>query len=158
MASNGCVVAPLSLGGLHVLISTRLGRSFLRPTIVRIAEISGGNPFFASEWPARSMSGPGTQSGLPASRCDEVSAGPRRTKTVAGAASVANPTVELLAQVTDAPVELLGEAEAKGIAGIDGNLVRFAHPLPPTASTPTRVGLSTAPCTGYWRRPRRCPD
>src|SRR5689334_15094653 len=42
-------VGPLSLGGLHVLISQRLGRSFPRPTMVRIAEISGGNPFFALE-------------------------------------------------------------------------------------------------------------
>jgi hypothetical protein len=42
-------VGPLSLGGLHVLISKRLGRSFPRPTMVRIAEISGGNPFFALE-------------------------------------------------------------------------------------------------------------
>jgi DNA-binding CsgD family transcriptional regulator/TolA-binding protein len=37
--------------------------------------------------------------------------------------------VDLLAQVTGAPVESLGEAEAKGIIGIDGNHVRFAHPL-----------------------------
>jgi ATP/maltotriose-dependent transcriptional regulator MalT len=45
------------------------------------------------------------------------------------AACVADPTVDLLAQVTGAPVESLGEAEAKGIIGIDGNRVRFAHPL-----------------------------
>jgi len=51
-------VGPLSLGGLHTLVSARLGRSFPRPTMVRIAEISGGNPFFALELPARSMPGP----------------------------------------------------------------------------------------------------
>jgi len=42
-------IGPLSLGGLHALISARLGRSFARPTMVRIAEISGGNPFYALE-------------------------------------------------------------------------------------------------------------
>ena len=42
-------VGPLSLGGLHAMISARLGRSFSRPTMVRIAEISGGNPFYALE-------------------------------------------------------------------------------------------------------------
>ena len=42
-------IGPLSLGGLHALISSRLGRSFPRPTMVRIAEISAGNPFYALE-------------------------------------------------------------------------------------------------------------
>jgi len=42
-------VSALSLGGLHALISARLGRTFARPTMVRIAEISGGNPFYALE-------------------------------------------------------------------------------------------------------------
>ena len=40
-------VGPLSLGGLHALISTRLGRPSPRPKMARIAEISGGNPFYA---------------------------------------------------------------------------------------------------------------
>src|SRR5690349_1186962 len=42
-------VGPFSLGALHTLISARLGRTFSRPTMVRIAEISGGNPFYALE-------------------------------------------------------------------------------------------------------------
>ena len=42
-------VGPLSLGGLHTLISTRLGQSLSRPTMVRIAEVSGGNPYYALE-------------------------------------------------------------------------------------------------------------
>src|SRR5689334_5687759 len=40
-------VGPLSLGALHVLLSERLGHAFSRPTMVRIAAISGGNPVFA---------------------------------------------------------------------------------------------------------------
>ena len=58
-------VGPLSLGGLHALISARLGRSFPRPTMVRIAEISGGNPFYALEL-ARAIEAGSSQSVLPA--------------------------------------------------------------------------------------------
>jgi DNA-binding CsgD family transcriptional regulator len=128
-------VGPLSVGGLHALISARLGRSFPRPTMVRIAETSGGNPFFALEL-ARAMDAGSTSapSGLPASlselmrmrigRLDREAQG-----LLLAAASVANPTVELVAAVTGAPVESLGEAEAKGIIAIEGNTVRFAHPL-----------------------------
>ena len=43
------VVGPLSLALLHHLIANRLNRSFGRPVMARIAEASGGNPFFAVE-------------------------------------------------------------------------------------------------------------
>jgi DNA-binding CsgD family transcriptional regulator len=50
-----------------------------------------------------------------------------------GAAAMARPTVEVLAQVVDTTVdrtvELLEQAESKGIIAIDGNRVRFSHPL-----------------------------
>ena len=42
-------IRPLSLGGLHELFAARLGRSFPRPTMAQIAEVSGGNPFYALE-------------------------------------------------------------------------------------------------------------
>jgi DNA-binding CsgD family transcriptional regulator len=42
-------VGPLSLGALHHLIKARFGRSFPRPTLVRIERASGGNPFSALE-------------------------------------------------------------------------------------------------------------
>src|SRR6478736_5809681 len=128
-------IGPLSIGGLHMLISSRLGRSLPRPTMVRIAETSGGNPFFALEL-ARAIDIESSQvkSKLPSSlselmrlRIGQLDRDAR--KLLLAAASVADPTVELLAEVTGAPVESLGDAEAKGIIGIDGNHVRFAHPL-----------------------------
>src|SRR5829696_8607351 len=65
---NRVRIGPLSLGGLHALISARLGRSFPRPTMVRIAEISGGNPFFALELArAIDVGSSNPQSGLPGS-------------------------------------------------------------------------------------------
>jgi DNA-binding CsgD family transcriptional regulator len=128
-------MAPFSLGGLHALISARIGRSFPRPTMVRIAEISGGNPFFALELArAIDVGSSNALSRLPdtLSELMRVRIGHPDAKTRAlllAAASLADPTVELLTKVTGAPVELLGEAEAKGIIVIDGNVVRFAHPL-----------------------------
>ena len=132
-------VGPLSLGGLHVLISSRLGRSFSRPTMVRIFEISGGNPFYALEL-ARAIDdgSAGSHQALPATLSElmrqRIGRLDRDARTLLlAAASAANPTVELLAEVTyntiERAVELLGEAEGKGLIGIDGGDVRFAHPM-----------------------------
>ena len=132
-------VGPLSLGGLRKVISSSLGRSFSRPTIVRISELSGGNPFYALEL-ARAIDGqsstadavlPGSLADLVRTRLDQFGEG---TQTVLlAAASVGAPTVDLLAQVTDHTpehvVELLEAPETNGIVQISGNRVRFAHPL-----------------------------
>ncbi len=132
-------VGPLSLGGLRKVIASRLGRSFSRPTIVRISELSGGNPFYALEL-ARAIDGqssiadaalPGSLADLVRSRLDQFSEG---TQTVLlAAASVGAATVDLLAEVTDQSaervVELLEVPENDGIVHIAGNRVRFAHPL-----------------------------
>ena len=65
-------------------------------------------------------------------------------KLLLAAASVANPTVELLAAGHRRPVELLGDAEAKGIIGIDGN----HGAIRPPAAGPERL---------YRRESRRAP-
>lgn len=132
-------VSPLSLGGLHKLISGRLDRSLPRPTMMRIAAISGGNPFYALELArtaGRTSSSsesefPGTLNTLVQNR---VGCLDREVRTVLlAAASAARPTVELLADAcgisVDRVVALLEEAENEGIVGIDGNQVSFSHPL-----------------------------
>ena len=131
-------VGPLSQGDLHTLICTRLGQSLSRPTMVRIADVSGGNPFYALEL-ARAMDAAGTTSEvLPATLAElmriRVGHLDRQAQDVLlAAACVANPTVELLAMATDNTVdrivELLDEPESNGVVGIEGNRVRFAHPL-----------------------------
>jgi hypothetical protein len=40
-------LGPLSVAALHEMIKTRSGRVLPRPVMVRIAEASGGNPFYA---------------------------------------------------------------------------------------------------------------
>jgi DNA-binding CsgD family transcriptional regulator len=135
---NQIQVGPLSLGGLHVMISARLERSFPRPTMVRIAEVSAGNPFYALELAREIDAGAGDQPRLPPTLAElmhlRIGRLDRDTRDMLlAAAAVADPTVELLARVTnttaDQAVELLGEAENKGLIAIDGNNVRFAHPL-----------------------------
>jgi hypothetical protein len=55
------------------MIASRLGRAFSRPTMVRIGELSGGNPFYALEL-ARAMGGqsPTADADLPGSLADLV--------------------------------------------------------------------------------------
>jgi len=98
-------VSPLSLGGLHALISARLGRSFPRPTMVRISEISGGNPFYALELArAIHVGSARAQPSLPATLADLMCLrigsleGPTGEVLLAAAAA-ASPTIELLAEV-----------------------------------------------------------
>lgn len=132
-------VAPLRLGGLHAMLSERLSRSFPRPTLIRIAETSGGNPLYALEL-ARAISEQ-TAAGepaLPASLADVVR---RRIQGIdevvrdvlLAAACVAAPTVDLVAGATettpDEVLELLAIAEEQGLVEIDGNAIRFAHPI-----------------------------
>lgn len=132
-------VHPLSLGALHAVLSERLGRSFSRPTMVRIEEVSGGNPFYAIEL-ARALDGDatGTEAPFPGSLAELVrtrigSLGPDVYDALLAAACVAEPTVELVASATSSDIghvaTLLGDAEGSGIVGFDGNRLRFSHPL-----------------------------
>jgi DNA-binding CsgD family transcriptional regulator len=131
-------VRPLTLGGLHTLFLDKLGRSFPRPTMVRIAESSGGNPFYALEL-ARAMAGSSeTEAALPATLAGLVRARIGRLEDASremllAAACMADPTVDLLAQATgtgvERTVELLEEPESHDIIRIDGNRVHFSHPL-----------------------------
>jgi len=131
-------LGPLSLSAIQTLISERLGRTFPRPTMVRIAEVSGGNPFYALEL-AREMGGRRTDAeALPRTLADLVQGRIGRLTdetrdALLVAASVSDPTVDVLARATkmtpDRIVELLSEPEDHGIVAVEGNRVRFTHPL-----------------------------
>lgn len=133
-------VGPLSLGALHGVLRERTGRSFPRPTMVRIQEISGGNPFYALELALSDALGdlPALTSGLPDTLASLVAARiggiPLDVQQLLLAvAALAAPTVELARLAVGAdPVEgerLLGEAERAGLIRLDGQHVRFLHPL-----------------------------
>ena len=130
---------PLTLGGLHEVIAQRLGRSFPRPTVVRIADVSGGNPFYALEL-ARALGNRPLRSDteLPTSlaelvrlRVGALSDEVRAVLLVT--ASTSDPTVEMISAAMGASVErtveLLESSEGAGVVTVIGNRVRFNHPL-----------------------------
>jgi DNA-binding CsgD family transcriptional regulator/tetratricopeptide (TPR) repeat protein len=138
-AVNRVRVGPLSLGALHTMILERFGRAFPRPTMVRIAEVSGGNPFYALELARGADGRSGTGDAVLPSTLTELV----RLRTghfdgqvgdmLLAACSVTHATVDLLADAThvsvERVVELLEGPEREGIVRIDGNSVHFAHPL-----------------------------
>ena len=133
-------LSPLSIHELHSAVSSRLQRSFSRPTMARIHEVSGGNPFYAIEL-ARATddhslrnlpaSLPRTLSDVVRSRLGGLD--PDVHEVLLAASCIAAPTVELVSKATigddDQLVDLLEIAESKGIIAIDGNRIHFAHPL-----------------------------
>ena len=132
-------ITPLSLGGLNAVITQRLGRSLSRPAIVRIQEVSGGNPFYALEL-ARAMDDEvrGTDLPLPMTLSELVRArigslDESARDVLLAMACQATPTVELVSRATEIDAEdvvaQLEDVEGKGIVGIDGHRLRFAHPL-----------------------------
>jgi hypothetical protein len=158
-------VQPLTVGELHQVLMFRLGGSVTRPTLLRIHEISGGNPFYALEL-AREIGTrqPNNELGLPGSFGELVRTmigrvGSDAEGALLAMASLPDPTVQLVAQATDlAPdrlVELLDEAEGHAIVAIDGNRVHFTHPVLahgvysgawPNSSLNPNYGRVTSPC------------
>jgi hypothetical protein len=130
---------PLGIRDLHAAVSARLRRPFSRPTMGRIHEVSGGNPFYAIEL-ARAIAehAPGVETSLPRTLADVVRVrisglDPDVHDALLAASCLASPTVELVSSATisddDRLIELLEIAESKGIIAIDGNRIHFAHPL-----------------------------
>lgn len=134
-------LAPLSLGALHRLFSSRLRHAFPRPTLVKLEQASGGNPLIALEI-ARALLESAEQlapgAPLPVSRSLRQLLGrrivrlPRSTReALLVMAGSPDPDLETVAQVLgidDAEV-LVAPAEAAGIVEQDRGRLRFAHPL-----------------------------
>lgn len=132
-------VGPMTESALNSIICGRLGRALPRPTMARIAEVSAGNPFYALEL-ARSVDGqpvsgdvvlPSSLADLMRLRTGHFSADV--TDVLLAAGCVAEPTLQLLADATgvqsERVTELLDGPAREGIVVIEGELVRFSHPL-----------------------------
>ncbi len=132
------VVGPLSLGALHELIRGRPGTRMTRPTLVRIHETSGGNPFFALEL-ARALEGhelspgeplpvPATLAGLTVSRFELLD--PDVREVLLFVAALAHPTLDAVtAAAGDHAASALEVAAAAGLIEADGRRLQFTHPL-----------------------------
>jgi class 3 adenylate cyclase/ATP/maltotriose-dependent transcriptional regulator MalT len=136
------VPGPLSLAALHHLIKSRLGSSLPRPMLARLAEASGGNPFFALEIAralARRAGDHATGEPLPVPRSLEelvaarVSGLSGAARQVAlAAAALSHPTAATLARALPAEDDIrtaLLEAEEAGVLVAERERIRFAHPL-----------------------------
>jgi DNA-binding CsgD family transcriptional regulator len=133
-------LGPLSVGALHELLRTRLGAVFARPTLLRIWETSAGNPFFALELagalqrrggrvgPGEELPVPSTREELVRERVDRLAASGLGVARVV--AALADPTVRLVAAAAGRRGERgLSEAIEARILEVDGERLRFTHPL-----------------------------
>jgi DNA-binding CsgD family transcriptional regulator len=133
-------VRPLSAGATHRLVRARLGLSLPRPVLLRLHEVSGGNPFYALEL-ARALGAvgvrlePGDRMPISASLQELVrrrlTALPSAVQDVMlAAAALSVPTVRAVQAVTPAGARSrLAAAADAGVLVLEGPRVRFAHPL-----------------------------
>ncbi len=135
-------VGPLSAGTLHQLIKARLDRTFSRAALLRIHTATGGNPFFALEVASSLMrsGAPAAGEALPVSDdvrvlvAQRLARLPRTTRdALLFAAAMPNPTVDALRRTVGVSSEMmlarLERAAAAGIIVVDGEALRFEHPL-----------------------------
>ena len=129
-------IGPLSLGATHRVLQARLGRTFSRPTLLRVHEVSGGNPFYALELarvlpgadvdPTRPLRVPETLEGLVRVRLDGLPPTTRRALLLASAAG--RPSAALLADV-GVTKDVLEPAFATHVIEKADETIRFTHPL-----------------------------
>jgi hypothetical protein len=132
-------LGPLALGAIHRLLFERFNRSMPRPTLVRVHELSGGNPFYALEI-ARAL----------LSRSDTL--GPRDPLPVPedllallrmrldGLPTEARAVLPVVALLSDRRIAVIRRIAPEGAVGleaaidadvldVEGERVRFTHPL-----------------------------
>lgn len=133
-------LGPLSLGALHELLRRRLGVAFTRPTLRRLADTSGGNPFFALELGRAVVShgsGIETEEPLPVPEtlqalvANRLRALPERTREALLLASLASePTVALIARSLHGDGwQRLRPAVKAELITLEGERISFVHPL-----------------------------
>jgi DNA-binding CsgD family transcriptional regulator len=123
-------LTPLSAGAVHRLVQLRLGRSFARPTLLRLHEASGGNPFFALELaralgdavdPTQPLPVPESLDALVRARLERLPDATRAELLLACAH--VRPSAE------DVDLDALAPAFADHVLELADGVVRFTHPL-----------------------------
>ena len=151
-------VGPLSVGATQQLLRSRLNRTVPRPTLLRLHEASGGNPFFALEiaralGSERAVRDPTQPLPVPARLEELVSA---RLDCFAGATHEALVFASAHARLTVAELDHMGidrtalEPALEGqVIEVEHGTVRFTHPL---LASVLYQGLSIAERQGAHRR------
>jgi DNA-binding CsgD family transcriptional regulator len=133
-------LGPLSVGAIRELLRRRIHAAFPRPTLLRIWETSGGNPLFALELASALLRRGGTMDPgeeLPISstleelmheRLDRL--GREGLEVARIVAALAGPTVGLVEAAAGGGSEVgLSDAVEAGILEVEGDRLRFTHPL-----------------------------
>jgi DNA-binding CsgD family transcriptional regulator len=132
-------IGPMSETDLERLVTDRLGRTLSHSAWKHVLRVSHGNPFFALElarWLEADgnedrQSLPDTLAEVVRTRLGDVSDDTRRA--LLAVASVAEPTVEIVQQAVEIPgdelLQVIMDAERRRLLEIDGNRLRFTHPL-----------------------------
>lgn len=146
-------VRGLSVGAIQDLLHARLGATFPRPTLLRLWQTSGGNPFFALELAGALQRrggtlAPGEELPIPSDLDELLHARLDRLSTAAlgaarAVAALAEPTVPLVERAVGRRSDAgLAETLAARILELDGERLRFTHPLLASAvaarQTPSR--------------------
>jgi len=136
------VVGPVSIGILQRIVQTRLRQTLSRPTLTRLHQATGGNPMMCLEMArvlqirGREPSGGGAPPGsadlrvLVAERLRGLSGGARQMLLLT--AGLVQPTVLAVTAAVGDPKEsarCFAEVMGAGILELDGERVRFTHPL-----------------------------
>jgi DNA-binding CsgD family transcriptional regulator len=129
-------VQALDTEALQTVVQREIGSSVSLPLLVRIAELSGGNPYYALELARAAVRAGGSRAagelllpkGIVAVLHHRLAALPERTRDAVGAvAAMGAPTLALASAAFEAGV--LDPAFAAGVLNEDGDAIRFDHPL-----------------------------
>jgi DNA-binding CsgD family transcriptional regulator len=119
-------LGPLSVGALFRVIRDRLGRSVPLPLLAKIHQAAGGNPFYALELARRSLEAGSLvlPDSLAALAKERLAAFPGATaQALLEVAALSEPAVGIV------ELEPLEPAFATGDLVLEGDRLRFAHPL-----------------------------
>ena len=131
-------VTPLSVGAIYRLLWGRLSLNVPRPLLVRVHEVSGGNPFFALEVGRALLDGSipaeGVHMLLPESLralvAERLGALPAQVReTLVAVAALGAPSVTLLEPLSPTAVADIELACQRRVLELGGDRIRFTHPL-----------------------------
>ena len=142
LSGERLVVGPVSVGTVQRIVATRLDMSLSRPTLTRLHQATGGNPMVCLEM-ARALQRRGREPAadeplpvpsdlrvLVTERLRGLSDDARELLLLT--AAMAHPTIDAVAAVMSAPPggpPGLAEAVTAGVIELDGERLRFTHPL-----------------------------
>ena len=128
-------IEPLSVGATHQLLLAHLGTRVARPTLLRIHETSGGNPFYALEIaravgvevdPTQPLPVPATLEELLAGRLAGLPDSTREALLLVAASGHPSPAVLEAAGISP---DLLEPALAANVLEWTAETIQFSHPL-----------------------------